>query len=75
MLTERGYMSIAPVAVSKGDLCGIALGGENLRALRATETESWYQFVESTYILSRTVAAAVRTRNVMGANGRKDSVD
>ena len=59
MLTERGYMGIAPVAVSKGDLCGIALGGRNLRALRATETESWYQFVEPTYILPRNVVAAV----------------
>ena len=59
MLTERGHISIAPVGVSKGDLCGIALGGRNLRALRATETESWYQFVESTYILPRNVAAAV----------------
>lgn len=51
MITERGYMGLAPAVAREGDACSIIFGCAHPSLLRVMEDKSRYQFLGGTYVL------------------------
>lgn len=53
MITERGYMGLAPATTKKGDACGIIFGCNTPCILRGTSQMDYYQYLGATYVVGR----------------------
>jgi hypothetical protein len=51
MVTQRGYMGLAPAIAQEGDLCSIIFGCQTPSLIRPTAVESRYTFLGNAYVL------------------------
>ncbi|KAH7094835.1 heterokaryon incompatibility protein-domain-containing protein [Paraphoma chrysanthemicola] len=79
ILTERGYMGLAPAAVREGDVCGIIFGCLMPCILRKKESKERYTFLGATTLLgkqwSEIEQGADGFCSVLGEEDSKDWVD
>ncbi|KAH7085190.1 heterokaryon incompatibility protein-domain-containing protein [Paraphoma chrysanthemicola] len=79
ILTERGYMGLAPAAVRKGDLCCIIFGCLTPCILRKKEGEERYSFIGGTTLMGKerawTAQGADTYDYLLGEEASKDWVD
>lgn len=76
IVTQRGYLGLAPAAVAVGDTCGIIFGSKTTCVLRETERSRHYTYLGSSYILgSRKTDGRLRYGYEFGSEESKDWID
>jgi hypothetical protein len=53
VLTERGYMGLAPTVAQKGDSCGIIFGCTTPCILRKVNNENMYRYLGAAYMIGK----------------------
>jgi hypothetical protein len=53
ILTERGYMGLAPAVTQKGDLCGIVFGCTAPCVLRTSSAKNHFKYLGAAYIVGQ----------------------
>jgi hypothetical protein len=53
VLTERGYMGLAPIVAQKGDFCGIIFGCTTPCILRKADEKDKYKYLGATYMIGQ----------------------
>ncbi|EOA89264.1 uncharacterized protein SETTUDRAFT_105082 [Exserohilum turcica Et28A] len=78
VITERGYMGIAPAVTQVGDLCAIIFGCSMPCMLRPTGPERYYNFVGASFVTGkekyRGEDGQLRFGTLLGSEGSKDWV-
>jgi hypothetical protein len=79
VLTERGYMGLAPALVQEADLCGIIFGCKIPSVLRKAAREQHYTYVGTTSLRGKEYVdmedGSVMFCNVLGEDESRDWVD
>jgi hypothetical protein len=79
VLTERGYMGLAPAVVQEADLCGIIFGCKTPCVLRRAVQEQHYIYLGATSLKGKEYCdredGSVNFCNVLGEDDSRDWVD
>ncbi|KAF2035327.1 hypothetical protein EK21DRAFT_96601 [Setomelanomma holmii] len=79
ILTERGYMGLAPAVAHKGSLRGIIFGCQTPCVLERTDREQYYKFLGATTLMgkerSMTLGGDETFINTLGVEDSKDWVE
>jgi hypothetical protein len=79
ILTNRGYMGLAPAVAQKGDACGILFGCNTPCILRAVSQRNHYQYLGATYLVGQdhweTAEGRVVFTEILGSEHSKDWAD